>query len=44
MLTVNTLTHEAKPQFIHSGTYEELLHAFRLSPPQLADEIQRSLT
>ncbi len=43
VLTVNALRRDGRPQFIHSGTYEELLHAFRLSPPQLADEILRCL-
>jgi transketolase len=44
ILTVNALTRDGKPQFIHSGTYEELLRAFRLSPPQLADEILRTMS
>jgi hypothetical protein len=39
LLAVNTLTSEGKPQFIHSGTYEELLDAFALSPAKLARSI-----
>jgi transketolase C-terminal domain/subunit len=38
-VAINTLTADGKPQFIHSGTYEELVPAFRLSPAQLADAI-----
>ena len=38
-LAVNTLTADRKPQFIHSGTYEELLDAFALSPTKLARSI-----
>lgn len=37
--TVNTLTREGRPQFIHSGTYEQLLAAFGLSPAQLCDAV-----
>jgi deoxyxylulose-5-phosphate synthase len=36
VVTVNTLNAEARPLFIHSGTYEELLEAFALSAPRLA--------
>jgi transketolase len=39
VMTVNTLDANGKPQFIHSGTYEELLEAFGLSPSQLARSI-----
>ena len=39
IFTVNALTSQGKPQFIHSGTYEELLPAFGLSPSQLARTI-----
>ncbi|MCU1330131.1 MAG: Transketolase domain protein, partial [Bryobacterales bacterium] len=38
-LAVNAMTAEMKPQFIHSGTYEELLDAFNLSPAKLVDLI-----
>jgi len=30
---------DGKPRFIHSGTYEELLAAFRLTPEDLAETI-----
>jgi len=39
ILAVNALTQEMKPQFIHSGTYEQLLDAFGLSPAKLAERI-----
>jgi len=39
LLAVNTLASNGKPQFIHSGTYEELLDAFALSPAKLARSI-----
>jgi transketolase C-terminal domain/subunit len=41
--TVNTLTAEGKPQFIHSATYEELVEAYRLTPAHLAKTIQAAL-
>jgi transketolase C-terminal domain/subunit len=37
--TVNTLDREGRPQFIHSGTYEELIAAFGLTPEQLARKL-----
>jgi transketolase C-terminal domain/subunit len=39
VMTVNTLDANGRPQFIHSGTYEELLEAFGLSASQLARAI-----
>src|SRR5260370_42335027 len=36
IFAVNTLDANGKPQFIHSGTYEELIEAFGLSPAHLA--------
>ncbi len=39
IMAVNTLDADGKPQFIHSGTYDELLEAFHLSPPLLAAKI-----
>ena len=39
-LAINTLDAAGKPQFIHSGTYEELTHAFGLTPPQIAGAIK----
>jgi transketolase len=44
ILSVNVLTREMKPQFIHSGTYEQLLDAFGLSPAKLAERIAGSLS
>ncbi len=32
LVAVNTLDADGKPQFIHSGTYEELTAAFGLTP------------
>lgn len=43
ILAINTLTAEGKPQFIHSGTYEELIDAFGLSPPKLAATLSSQL-
>jgi transketolase len=43
ILTANALTADMKPRFIHSGTYEELLDAFDLSPAKLSERILRSL-
>jgi transketolase len=39
LMTINTLDAEGKPQFIHSGTYEELVDAFGLSSSRLAKAI-----
>ena len=39
VISVNTLGADGRPRFIHSGTYEELLAAFRLAPPDLADAV-----
>jgi transketolase C-terminal domain/subunit len=44
MVAVNAMTVEMKPQFIHSGTYEELLDAFNLSPAKLVDLITGRLS
>jgi transketolase C-terminal domain/subunit len=43
ILTINTLDPEGRPRFIHSGTYEELLDAFGLSPTQIAESIGRRI-
>ena len=40
-ITVNALNAEGRPQFIHSGTYEELTQAFGLSGPDLARLIRQ---
>ncbi len=39
VLTINTLKSDGKPQFIHSGTYEELIAAFHLTPDAIARTI-----
>ncbi len=36
ILTLNALTPDGQAQYIHSGTYEQLLDAFSLSPAKLA--------
>ncbi len=44
VLAVNTLDAEGRPRFIHSGTYDELIHAFGLAPSQLMNAIKDRLT
>jgi transketolase len=39
ILPINTLDPAGRPRFIHSGTYEELTHAFGLSGVQIANAI-----
>jgi transketolase C-terminal domain/subunit len=39
VLSINTLDANGRPQFIHSGTYEELIQAFGLAPSQIATAI-----
>jgi transketolase len=39
VLSINTLDVDGRPQFIHSGTYEELIRAFGLAPTQVATAI-----
>jgi transketolase len=36
VFTINTLGPDARPRFIHSGTYDELLNAFGLTPAKIA--------
>jgi transketolase C-terminal domain/subunit len=43
VLAINTLDANGRPQFIHSGTYEELTAAFGLTGPQIADAIRKRL-
>jgi transketolase len=43
VITVNTLDANGRPRFIHSGTYEELIAAFGLTPPQLAKTVKERL-
>ncbi len=40
IITINTLKSDGQPQFIHSGTYEELIEAFHLTPDAIAHTIQ----
>src|ERR1700734_1172378 len=39
IVTINTLNREGQPQFIHSGTYEELIAAFHLTPEAIAHTV-----
>jgi transketolase len=39
VLAINTLDPDGKPRFIHSGTYEELIEAFGLTPSAIARAI-----
>jgi transketolase len=41
VLSINTLDADGRPQFIHSGTYEELIRAFGLAPAQIAAAIAK---
>jgi len=43
VLAINTLDSSGRPQFIHSGTYEELTAAFGLSAPLIAESIRTRL-
>jgi transketolase C-terminal domain/subunit len=43
VITINTLDAQGRPQFIHSGTYEELLAAFGLTPAQIASTVREQL-
>jgi transketolase len=40
VITINTLKSDGQPQFIHSGTYEELIAAFHLTPDAIARTIE----
>jgi transketolase C-terminal domain/subunit len=40
IFTVNALTSDGKPQFIHSATYEELIDVFGLSASKLAAKVR----
>ena len=42
-IALNALDKEGRPQFIHSGLYEELIDAFGLSARQIADTITKGL-
>jgi len=39
VVTINTLGRDGRPRFIHSGTYEELIEAFSLTPAHIAKTI-----
>ena len=39
IVAMNTLDRDGRPQFIHSGTYEELIEAFALSPAHIAKAV-----
>jgi transketolase len=43
VLAINTLDQDGRPRFIHSGTYEELIEAFSLTPAAIAGAIERAL-
>ncbi|HWY74491.1 MAG TPA: transketolase C-terminal domain-containing protein [Verrucomicrobiae bacterium] len=43
LMSANTLGPDAKPQFIHSGSYPQLLAAFGLAPQQLSEAIRRKV-
>jgi transketolase C-terminal domain/subunit len=43
VLPINTLGPDGRPRFIHSGTYEELIEAFGLTPRQIAQAIESRL-
>jgi transketolase C-terminal domain/subunit len=43
VISVNTLTPEGRPQFIHSATYEELVDVYDLSGPKLAARLRQRL-
>jgi transketolase len=43
ILAINTLDAAGRPQYIHSGTYEELVRAFGLTPSQIAGAIRARL-
>ncbi len=44
LLAINTLDADGRPQFIHSGTYEELTEAFGLTPARIASAIRQRLS
>jgi len=43
LVSINTLGPDAKPRFIHSGTYGQLLSAFGLAPSELSEKIRRKV-
>jgi transketolase len=43
VLAINTLDRDGRPQFIHSGTYEELIDAFGLTSSRIAGVLTRAM-
>ena len=43
IVALNTLDRDGRPQFIHSGTYEELIEAFGLTPAHIAGAVTSAL-
>ena len=43
IVAMNTLDREGRPQFIHSGTYEELIEAFALTPAHIAKAVMGAI-
>jgi transketolase C-terminal domain/subunit len=43
VLAINTLGPDGRPHFIHSGTYEELVEAFGLTPAKIAAAVAGGL-
>ena len=43
VIAINTLDADGRPQFIHSGTYEELIEVFGLTPAHIANTLTRAL-
>ena len=43
VFSVNTLDPVGRPQFIHSGTYEELIEAFGLTAPHIAAAVMGAI-
>jgi transketolase len=43
VMAINTLDSGGRPRFIHSGTYEELIDAFGLTPSHIARSIRARL-
>jgi transketolase len=39
VIAINTLGPDGRPRFIHSGTYEELIEAFGLTPSRIASAV-----
>jgi transketolase len=43
VVSISTLDGQGKPQFIHSATYEQLTHAFGLTPRAIAEAVQNAV-